>query len=183
MLSGRCEVVSTIGALARRGLPRTLMSIDEKDPPSSPTLEQLSRYADGFNRSLSLRFLGARLEFPDRARLRGVLEIRPEHRGGLGTSAVNGAIIASMFDFVIGCTPALIDPSRRSATMQLSMSFERPLMGDLLIAEAWIDRAGGKTVFSSARVLDHTGEVCARCQGVVRFSSLPWESGESPAIN
>lgn len=150
-------------------------------PPPSP--EALARYAEEFSASATMRHFGVKLDFPDGKLTRATLPIRPEHRGGLGSSAVNGGILAAMFDLVIGASPALIDPTRRSATIQISMSFEQPVDGDTLYAEAWIDRAGGTTVFASAHIRDATGLVCARAQGVVRFSRTPWASGSSPAVN
>lgn len=149
-------------------------------PP--PSADELRAYADGFNSSLALRHFGTKLEFPDGTRVRATLPVQPQHRGGLGTMAVNGAVIAGLFDLIIGCSAALIDPRRRSATMQLSMSFERPTVGDVVIAEAWIDRAGGSTLFSSATICNGAGVVSARCQGVVRLSSIPWEDGTSPKV-
>ena len=148
-----------------------------------PTPEALARYAEGFNRSATLRFFGVTISFPDTRLVRAELKIRPDHRGGMGTSAVNGGIRAAMFDLVVGCTGALVDPTRKSATLQLSMSFERALAGDLLVAEAHLDRVGGRTAFASAWIKDERGEICARCQGVVRLSNEPWESGHSPAVN
>jgi uncharacterized protein (TIGR00369 family) len=149
-----------------------------------PTQEQLDRYAQQFNQSQTLRFFGAHISFPEGQKVVVTIpELRPEHRGGLGSSAVNGGIIAAIFDLVIGSAPALLDPTRRSATMQLSMSFERPLMGNSLRAEAEIDRGGQGTLFATARMYDEHGNVCARCQGVVKRSNLRWASGESPAVN
>ncbi|MDY7229186.1 PaaI family thioesterase [Hyalangium rubrum] len=154
------------------------------DTSSRPTQEQLDRYAEQFNQSLTLRFLGVRVSFPEgRKVVVAIPEVRPEHRGGLGTTAINGGIISALFDLVIGCTPALLDPTRRCATLQLSVSFQRPLTGDSVQAEAEIDSHGKNTLFASARVLDSQGTVCARAQGIVRISSAPWASGESPAIN
>lgn len=149
-----------------------------------PTPEQLARYADGFNQSASMRAFGVKIHFPSGDKVVAVIDpIQPAQRGGLGMEAVNGGVLAAMFDLVIGCTPALIDPRRRTATVHLSMSFERPLLGDVLRAEGWIDSAGTSTIFSSGRILDGTGKVCARCQGIVKLSKLSWKSGESPAIN
>ena len=154
------------------------------DTPSRPTQEQLDRFAEQFNQSQTLRLFSARVSFAEgRKVVVTIPEIRPEHRGGLGTSAVNGGVIAAMFDLVIGCTPALLDPTRRCATLQLSMSFQRPLTGDSVRAEAEIDSAGKNTLFASARIMDSQGNVCARAQGVVRISSMPWASGDSPAVN
>lgn len=154
------------------------------DTPARPTQEQLDRYAELFNQSLSMKHFGFRVSFPQGEKVLVTLpEVRPEHRGGLGTTAVNGGVLAALFDLVIGCTPALVDPTRRVATMQLSMSFERPLLGDSVRAEATIDSAGTSTLFASARLYDAQGQVCARCQGVVKLSNMRWASGESPAVN
>ncbi|HYO58267.1 PaaI family thioesterase [Archangium sp.] len=156
--------------------------MSEADP--RPTQEQLDRYAEQFNQSQTIRFFGARLSFPQGEKVVVTLpEVRPEHRGGLGTAAVNGGIISALFDYAIGCTPALLDPTRRAATMQLSISFERPLRGNSVRAEATIDTVGSSTLFASARMYDEQGQVCARCQGVVKLSRMKWASGESPAIN
>jgi len=154
------------------------------DAETYPTQEQLDRFAEQFNRSQAMKYFGARLSFPEGKKVVIALpEIRPEHRGGLGTDAVNGGILAALFDLVIGCTPALREPTRRAATMQLSMSFERPVRGNTLHAEATIDSMGTSTLFSSARLYDAQGAVCARCQGVVKVSSMKWASGESPAVS
>jgi uncharacterized protein (TIGR00369 family) len=140
-------------------------------------------YANSFNESLTLRFFGARVEFPTVDRVRVVLPVKPDHRGGLGSEAVNGGIIASIFDLTISCTSALVDPRRRSATIQLSMNFERGLRGAVVVGDGWIDRAGGTTMFSSAEIKDESGQVCARCQGILRMSESHWENGVSPSIN
>jgi uncharacterized protein (TIGR00369 family) len=155
------------------------------DTPSRPTQEQLDRYAEQFSQSPPMRFLGARVSFPEgRKVVVSISEVLPHHRGGLGTaSAINGAILAGLFDLVLGCTPALLDPTRRCATLQLSMSFQRPLTGNTVRAEAEIDSYGKNTLFASARLMNAQGSVCARAQGVVRLSTLPWATGESPAID
>jgi len=153
------------------------------DPASRPTPEQLAHYAREFSASVPLKSFGCRLHFPTSDRV--VVEIdplEPQHRGGLGTDAVNGGVLAAMFDLAIGTTPALLDTTRRNATMQLSMTFERPLRGSKLRTEAWIESAGTSTLFASARTLDEHGQVVARCQGVVKLSKLKWKAGGSPSF-
>ncbi|MCE9669585.1 PaaI family thioesterase [Myxococcus stipitatus] len=161
------------------------MSDSPSGPPSRPSQADLDRYATLFNQSLTLRHFGAHLAFPEGRKVVITLpEIRPEHRGGVGSAAaVNGGILAALFDLAIGTSGALVDPSRRCATVQLSMSFERPVTGDHLRVEAEIDSQGLTLLFATARVYDAQGRMCARCQGVVRLSNLPWASGESPAVN
>lgn len=153
----------------------------ESDRPSE---EQLALYAEHFNKSLTLQHFGVTVSFPSREMVLIRLDsIRPHHRGGLGTDAINGGVLAALFDLAIGCTPALVNPTKRTATVQLSMSFERPVLGNSLSVDAWIDKRGTQILFASARVRDESGEVCARCQGVVRLSTRSWEHGDSPAIN
>lgn len=154
------------------------------DDRPRPSPEQLARYAAEFNESASLKAFGVRVEFPDADRIRCVVDpVRPEHRGGLGSDAVNGGVLAAMFDLALGASVALIDPTRRSATVQLSMSFMDAVRGDRFEVEARIDRAGNQTVFSSAELRDAKGRLCAKATGVMRIGRMPWASGGSPAIN
>ena len=138
--------------------------------PQRPTAEELTALAALWNQSEILKHHGMRVAFaPDRVVVE-LPEVRAEHRGGLGTAAVNGLVLAGMFDLAVGSTVVLLDPRRRSATVQLSMSFEQAVFGASARCEAWIDRAGQRTLFASARILDAGGQVCARCQAVVAIS-------------
>jgi len=137
----------------------------------------LDRYARTFNASILLKQLSGTLSFSeagDRVFLR-IDPVLPGFRGGMGgTAAVNGGLLAAVFDFVLGITAALADPTRRSATIQLNMTFERPVEGDWFSAESWIDRGGKSTLFSSALIKDPRGEICSRASGLVRLSNVPW---------
>jgi acyl-coenzyme A thioesterase PaaI-like protein len=62
------------------------------------------------------------------------------------------------------------------------MSFERAVTGENMRVEAEVDTKTVSLLFVSARALDGQGRVCARAQGVVKLSTLPWPSGESPAV-
>ncbi len=150
-----------------------------------PTPETLAAYAAAFNGSATLQHFGVTIDFPSLERVRATIHpLRQELRGGLGSdAAVNGGVLAAMFDLVLGCCAALVDPTKRTATMQLSMSFMRPLVGSRLLAEAWIDRAGRDTLFCSASIAGDSGEIVARAQGVVKLTGRPWLDGASPAIN
>lgn len=153
-------------------------------PRPPPTREALDRYAAAFSASRTLKAFGVRISFPDAHTVEAVLDpVREDQRGGLGSDAVNGGVLAAIFDLAIGCAPATIDPTRRTATMQLSMNFMRPLRGSRLVARGRVDRAGNAVLFCSAEVLDGQGEVCATCTGLVRMSEARWASGESPAVN
>ena len=153
-------------------------------PQTRPTPQQLARYAELFNASQTMKHFGVKIHFPDADTVIARLDpIRPEQRGGLGSDAVNGGVLAAMFDLCIGCAPATIDPTRRSATVQLSMNFMKGVRGDVLIAKGRVDRAGNVLVFCSAEIRDGEGNLCATGTGLVRLSEMKWAQGESPAIN
>jgi uncharacterized protein (TIGR00369 family) len=83
----------------------------------------------------------------------------------MGTEAVNGVVLAGLFDLVIGTVGWLTRPETRSATVTLAMSFFRPTQGDRVVAEARLIRAGLNLVFASAEIANASGEVTARCEG------------------
>lgn len=135
----------------------------------------LERYSSNFNQSEILTGLGAQIAFPSTELAHAILDpVLSWHRGGLGTRAVNGGILSALFDLAIGITGALHDPRRRSATVQLSTYFERPVLGDRVVVEARIERAGKVMLFSQAVIKDEEGVVCARCHGIVRVSERLW---------
>ena len=110
--------------------------------------------------------------------------VRPEHRGGKGTDAVNGGVIAAMFDFALGACAILTPPLRRNATVQISMMFERAVRGDTARCEAVVERAAHKLLFASATVFDAAGNACSRATGVVHLGEpirfADWSASLSP---
>jgi uncharacterized protein (TIGR00369 family) len=134
----------------------------------SPSPERLAQYAQRLSSHPSLAAFGVRLSFPDAARVRiDVDQIPLSMRGGMmDDSVVNGGALSALCDLLIGSTAALVDDGSRSATVQLSIRFERPLRGDRLTGEARVDHATGRTIFASAEISDAQGQVCVRCQGL-----------------
>lgn len=152
--------------------------------PAKPGAAQLARYAEHFNRSESLRYFGVTISFPDGEICRCVVDpVLPAHRGGLGTDAVNGGVLAAIFDLALGASAALVDPTRKSATIQLSMSFMRPVVGTRFRVDAVVDRAGKRSLFTSATLYDEKDVPCARAQGVLQLGDGTWPGGDSPAVN
>src|SRR5262245_18634698 len=134
--------------------------------PSYPTLASLRALAEIWNASPPMKHFGARLEFERVDRVRAVIDpVTMVHRGGLGTDAVNGVILAGLFDLVVGTVGWLTRPDTRSATVSLSMSFFLPTRGDRIAAEARLVRAGLNLVFAAAEIFDAEGRVTARCDG------------------
>ncbi len=132
------------------------------------TLGSLRALAEAWNGSAPLRRLGARLEFERVDRVRVVLDpVQTFHRGGIGTGAINGAVLAGLFDLSIGTIGWLSRPESRSATVSLAMTFFRPTRGDRVVVEARLIRAGTNLSFAAAEIFDGRGLVTARCDGTV----------------
>jgi uncharacterized protein (TIGR00369 family) len=152
--------------------------LSEAQPFSSAygTLESLRVLADAWNGSPPMQRLGARLEFDRVDRVRAVLEpVHPYHRGGMGTDAVNGVVLAGLFDLAIGTVGWLTRPDTRSATVSLAMTFLRPTRGDRVVVEARLLRSGMNLTFAAAEIFDGEGRVTARCDGTVAVAQGRYE--------
>ena len=110
--------------------------------PSLPEDEREAMEA-GWNEHPGLRHLGVRVDLsaPDVVRVY-VDPVQPHHRGGLGTAAVNGAVIAAAFDVTIGLVGHLCHADRRTGTAQLSIHFLQPVVGDRFEILGRLTRAG-----------------------------------------
>jgi len=132
------------------------------------TLDALRALGATWNSSEAMQRLGVRLDFERLDRVRAVIDpVQPFHRGGMGTEAVNGAVLAGLFDLAIGTVGWLTRPEGRSATVSLAMTFFRPTRGDRITVEARLLRSGTTLTFATAEILDGGGEVTARCDGTV----------------
>ena len=144
--------------------------------PAYATLEALRALAEGWNESPPMQRLGARLDFDRVDRVRAVLDpVAPYHRGGMGTDAVNGVVLAGLFDLAIGTVGWLTRPDARSATVSLAMTFLRPTRGDRVVVEARLLRAGTNLTFAAAEIFDGNGQVTARCDGTVAVAMGRYE--------
>ena len=97
------------------------------------TEAQRAEMAAQWNQHPGMQHLGATLDLSLPGLVRATIDpLQPFHRGGLGTDAVNGAVIAGMFDLVIGLAGYLHTRGRRAGVAQLSIQFLRPVEGDRL---------------------------------------------------
>jgi uncharacterized protein (TIGR00369 family) len=93
----------------------------------------------------------------------------------MGTDAVNGVVLAGLFDLAIGTVGWLTRPDARSATVSLAMTFLRPTRGDRVVVEARLLRAGTNLTFAAAEIFDGSGQVTARCDGTVAVAMGRYE--------
>jgi acyl-coenzyme A thioesterase PaaI-like protein len=144
-----------------------------------PRLEELQALAGRWNDSEPMRRLGARLEFTQVDRVRAVIDpVMPYHRGGMGTDAVNGAVLAGLFDLAIGTVGWLSRPDARTGTVSLSMLFFRPTRGERIAVEGRLLRAGVELTFAAAEIFDGRGELTAQCEGTVAVAHGRIEENE-----
>ena len=143
------------------------------------TLDALRALAATWNSSPPMQRLGARLEFERLDRIRAVIDpVMPYHRGGMGTDAINGPVLAGLFDLVIGTVGWLSRPESRSATVTLSMTFLRPTRGNRVVVEGRLLRSGTNLTFAAAEAIDEQGVVTARCDGTVAVAHGKYESND-----
>jgi acyl-coenzyme A thioesterase PaaI-like protein len=142
-------------ALAARGLPVRL-------PP-----DQRQRWQDEFNRIPGMRYMGCRLDLSDgRVIAVHLPKVEPHHQGGLGTDAVNGAVLAGFFDVALGVAGVLQFPGRQSGTVELSIKFMRPTVGDSLIAYAVALKRSENLAFVESELYS-ANRLCALATGMV----------------
>jgi uncharacterized protein (TIGR00369 family) len=136
------------------------------------TEAQRAEMAAQWNQHPGMKHMGATLDLSIPGIVRATIDpLKPYHRGGLRTDAVNGAVIAGMFDLVIGLAGYLHTRGRRAGVAQLSIQFLRPAEGDRLHVTGWPTRVGHNLVFAAAELRDGHGRVCAVCNGMVAVSS------------
>jgi len=101
-------------------------------------------------------------------------------RGGGGTAALNGGVMAYMFDGALGAAVAsialhrlegeAIDPTRfGQVTINLNISYLRAAHGERFEARGVALQVGGSVAFAEGKLYDERGDVCASATGVWRI--------------
>lgn len=105
---------------------------------------------------------------------------RDDQRGGGGTSALNGGVIAYVFDGALGAAVTSlaveqfgIDPRNESAfgeaTISLTINYVQPALGSTFEAHGHAVRTGRTVAFAEGKLYDERGDVCATASGVWRL--------------
>ena len=135
--------------------------------------DERKRIEDRWNVLPAMRYLGARVDLSDPALVRLVVDpVQPHHRGGLGTEAVNGVVMAGLFDLAIGLVAHFTALQQRVGTVQLNVQYMRPVHGSRFDVRGRLVRRGRTLVFATADLVDQEGTVCAKCDGMSRSSAM-----------
>ncbi len=92
-------------------------------------------------------------------------EVTEIHQGGIGTEAVNGAVIALLVDLAIGLLGIQHYAEGMTATSNLNINYAKPLIATKVIVKAEQTEVIGKRIFGIARVMNEKEEVCAYATG------------------
>lgn len=146
-------------ALRRRAQPVPLDEAQRRD------------WQQRFNSVPAMRGFGVRVDLADTHVVRVTLDaIEDRHRGGLGTAAVNGAVLAALFDCALGVAGTLQFPGRRSATCELSIKFMRPVPGPTVTAYAVTLKRATQLAFADSELYSN-GRLCAIASGIVSVAT------------
>lgn len=130
-----------------------------------------ARWQDQFNRIPGVEYMGCALDLShERVVCVHLPEIRPHHQGGLGTEAVNGAVLAGLCDCGLGVAGILHFEGRQAGTVELAMKFMRPTVGATVSAYAVALKKSRSMVFTEIEIYS-AGRLCAIATGVVATTS------------
>lgn len=137
----------------------------------SPDVGEAARWGREF-----FRWAGIRIREVGGGKAVTELEVADHHRGGGGTRAVNGGIMAYLFDGTLGlAVGSTWDPGvRGQVTVTLTIHYVRSLDVDgRVVCTAEVVRRGGQTVFVDGEIRDEAGRLAATCTGIYRLFRDP----------
>jgi uncharacterized protein (TIGR00369 family) len=136
----------------------------------------MEKYRDinvkAWNQGNFYKWAGLEIVEADAGEVRIVLHVQDHHRGGGGTKAINGGIVAYMFDALLGtCAGTVWDENTiGQVTVYMNIQYLAMLQADnQVVGVARVKKRGKTTVFMEAEVFDEAGEVCANCTGIYRL--------------
>ena len=135
-------------------------------------------FAARMNGLAATRMMGGHFDLGDAAVVRLRLATVAEHHlGGLDSRAVNGAVIAAMFDAALGIAGTLQLAGHRAGTIELSIKLMRPAFEAPLEVLAIAVKRTPHLAFTEAE-LHAAGRLCAIATGIVAVASSP-KDGDS----
>jgi len=119
-----------------------------------------------FNSSAQLRQMHIRIDLsvPEKP-LVCIDQVMEIHQGGIGTEAVNGAVIALLVDLAIGLLGVRHYADGMTATSNLNINYVKPLLATKVMVRAEETEVIGKRIFGIAKVMNEKEEVCSYATG------------------
>lgn len=121
---------------------------------------QIERISKALDSVPFARLLGIELDQIDAGVATLGLEIRPEHKQNHGV--VHGGVIASLIDSATAfAIISLLPPDEHATTVDLTVSYLRPLTKGRAKAVARVVRSGKRLIVVSAELFDDAGTLAA----------------------
>ena len=128
-------------------------------------------WAEQFNRLPAVRRFETAIDLRDATLVRVVLEnIGEHHLGGLRLRAVNGAVLAGLFDCALGVAGTLQFRDKRAGTCELSIKFMRAVFDAPLEAFAACVKRSDTLAFTESALFSN-GRLCAMATGLVAVAA------------
>ncbi|MGB5622047.1 MAG: PaaI family thioesterase [Gammaproteobacteria bacterium] len=129
------------------------------------------RWQDNFNSIPAMHYMGCRLDMShENVVVVRLPEVRPHHQGGMGTEAVNGAVIAGLCDCALGVAGVVHFPDQRAGTVELAIKFMRPTVGQSVTAYAVALKRAASVAFAEVELYS-AGRLCSIATGMVSTAS------------
>lgn len=150
----------------------SLARLRDRALPMPRPLAERQQWQAAFNQLPAAQHFGFSVDLADSQFVAIRLgEIQPWHRGGLGTAAINGAVIAGMFDIGLGLAGTQQFPGRPTGTIDLSIKLMKPTLGPEVTLYAWAVEKRTHVVFVEAELHDSSNGISVTGQGLVAASA------------
>lgn len=121
-----------------------------------------------FNRSTQLSFIGARIDLSNPEMPEAIIdEVADQHKGGIGSDAVNGGVIAGLADLALGLLGLMHYKDGMTATAQLTIHYLKPFRTKTLKARGNTQKVVGNRIFGTVELFNDKNEVCAIAYGAL----------------
>ena len=141
-----------------------MSSEDNKAEPARLTDEEmLARFSNSKKRPPCTETLGMRLTHVDQAKMTARFDFEARQDFANPTGAIQGGFIAAMLDEAMSATAIIASNVTMNApTLEMKISFLRPLFVGKASAEARILKWGKSTCFIEAELFDPQGQLVAK---------------------
>jgi uncharacterized protein (TIGR00369 family) len=121
-----------------------------------------------FNRSPQLKYVGARIDLTHPETPEAIIdEITDQHKGGIGSEAVNGGVIAGLADLALGLLGLQHYQDGMTATAQLTVHYLKPFRTKSIRAKAITQKVVGNRIFGTVELFNDKNDVCAIAYGAL----------------
>ena len=136
---------------------------NDAEPPRLSDEEMLTRFANSKKRPPCTETVGMRLTHVDQANMTARYEFMARQDFANPTGAIQGGFIAAMLDEAMSATAIIASNVTMNApTLEMKISFLRPLFVGKATAEARILKWGKSTCFIEAELFDPDGKLVAK---------------------